>query len=77
MRSKMATALIWAAMGMSGCNRQPDYTPFSDGMKAFGICLVVCSVVRALADLISRGEPQQPVKRRKQTPRSAGERRGK
>ena len=41
---------------LSGCGDSgPDYTPFGDGMKAIGICLVVCAVVRALAELVQGG----------------------
>lgn len=40
---------------LSGCASGPDYTPIGDGLKAIGICLVVCAVVAALADLI-KGE---------------------
>ena len=51
-------ALIWIipALLLSGCGDSgPDYTPFGDGMKAIGICLVVCAVVRALAELVQSG----------------------
>src|SRR2546425_454664 len=35
---------------LAGCIKsQPDYRPFGDGMKAIGICLVVCAAVKALA----------------------------
>jgi hypothetical protein len=51
-------ALIWIVpvLLLSSCGDSgPDYTPFGDGMKAIGICLVVCAVVRALAELVQSG----------------------
>ena len=56
-------ALIWIipALLLSGCGDSgpdytpPDYTPFGDGMKAIGICLVVCAVVRTLSELVQGG----------------------
>jgi len=50
-------AFIWIVpiLLLSGCDSGPDYTPFGDGMKAIGICLVVCAVVRALAELVQSG----------------------
>lgn len=44
---------------LSGCGSQPDYTPFGDGMKAIGICLVVYGIVNALVALI-QGENEKP-----------------
>ena len=50
------SALAVIVLILSACGQsQPDYTPFGDGMKAIGICLVVCAVVNALASLV-RGE---------------------
>jgi len=38
---------------LAGCGRSgPDYTPIGDGMKMIGICLVLCALVGALAELI-------------------------
>jgi hypothetical protein len=54
---------------LGGCYQsQPDYTPFGDGMKAIGICLVVFGVVQALASLVmadDKKQKEQPPKRRK------------
>ena len=54
---------------LGGCYQsQPDYTPFGDGMRAIGICLVVYGVVQALASLVmaedKKPKDRQP-KRRK------------
>lgn len=35
----------------------PDYTPFADGLKALGICLVAYGVVRSLGELIIHQTP--------------------
>lgn len=54
---------------LGGCYQsQPDYTPFGDGMKAIGICLVVFGVVQALASLVMAEDKKpkdRPPKRRK------------
>ena len=34
----------------------PDLSPLGGGLTAIAICLVVCSVVRALTKLVTRGE---------------------
>jgi hypothetical protein len=48
-----AFAVIAATFLLAGCfNSQPDFTPFADGMKALGICFVVCAALKALASLI-------------------------
>ncbi len=61
MFSKSTSAFIaffLAALAVTGCVKSgPDYTPIGDGMKAMGICLVVCSVVAALADLMKAKPP--------------------
>ena len=58
-----------ATMLLAGCpGSQPDYTPFGDGMKAIGICLVVYGVVQALASLVMAEDKKPkdpPPKRRK------------
>ena len=53
MARKIGPLCLVPILALAGCNvSQPDYTPFGDGMKAIGICLVVCAVVRALAELV-------------------------
>ena len=58
-----------ATLLLAGCpGSQPDYTPFGDGMKAIGICLVVYGVVQALAILVMADDKkpkERPPKRRK------------
>ena len=58
-----------ATLLLAGCpGSQPDYTPFGDGMKAIGICLVVYGVVQALASLVvaeDKKPKERPPKRRK------------
>ena len=58
-----------ATLLLAGCpGSQPDYTPFGDGMKAMGICLVVYGVVQALAILVladDKKPKERPPKRRK------------
>jgi len=64
MVKKNALILIWivpilllSGCGGSGPDYSPpaDYGPVGDGMKAIGICLVVCAVVKALAELVQSG----------------------
>ena len=58
---------------------QPDFTPFAVGLKALGICVVVATVVSALADLV-KSETKAARKDRKQKeagqtqPRHSGQR---
>lgn len=35
----------------------PDYTPFGDGLKAIGICLVAFAVVQVLGSLAKGDKP--------------------
>ena len=64
-------AALPAILLLGGCRDpqpQPDYTPFGDGMKAIGICLVVYGVVQALAELVMADDKkpkERPPKRRK------------
>ena len=58
-----------ATLLLGGCpGSQPDYTPFGDGMRAIGICLVVYGVVRSLTELVMAEDKKpkdRPPKRRK------------
>ena len=57
-QTSFALACIAATLLLTGClESQPDYTPFGDGMKAIGICIVVYGVVQALAELVKGEKP--------------------
>ncbi len=65
-------ALIWIVpvLILSGCGDSgPDYGPVGDGMKSIAICLVVCAVVKALAELVlsQNGEVRKKRQRRDQS----------
>jgi hypothetical protein len=59
--------LVVLAALLTGCG--PDYTPIGTGMIAIGVCLVLCAIVGALADLIkgeqAKVEPTPPKRPRK------------
>jgi hypothetical protein len=51
-------ACISVGVLLGGCGESvPDYTPFGDGMKAIGICIVVHGIVQALAGLVKTENP--------------------
>ena len=57
MTRQRVTALLIVSVGvvvlLTSCQEaQPDFGPIGDGMRALGICIVVASVVLALASLI-------------------------
>ena len=62
--------LIWIipALFLSGCGDSgPDYGPVGDGMKSIAICLVVCAVVKALAELVlSQNDKDREVRKKRQ-----------
>ena len=63
-------ALIWIVpvLILSGCGDSgPDYGPVGDGMKSIAICLVVCAVVKALAELVlSQNDKDREVRKKRQ-----------
>jgi hypothetical protein len=57
-QTSFVVVCVAAPLLLTGClESQPDYTPFGDGMKAIGICIVVYGIVQALAGLVKTENP--------------------
>lgn len=64
----VAAAILMGLLTAGCVERQPDYTPVGDGMKAIGICMVVYAVVNGLFSLVLNEENSKSPEQRSPKP---------